>query len=88
MVVHIFKKGERGDPSNYRPVLVCCPLGKVMERIFFLFDHSYTNDLLYNYQSGFIPGHSTTFQLVDIYHQCVKHWTINKCLYFAIFENI
>lgn len=70
MVVPIFKKGERSDPSNYRPVSLCSPLGKIMERIVFknLFNYLYTNDLLYKYQSGFIPGHSTTFQLVDIYH--------------------
>ena len=70
MVVPIFKKGERSDPCNYRPVSLCSPLGKIMERIVFkkLFNYLYANDLLYKYQSGFIPGHSTTFQLVDIYH--------------------
>ena len=40
-----------------------------------LYNHFYTNNLiLYKYQSGFIPGHSTTFQLVDIYH----HFCQNK----------
>jgi hypothetical protein len=26
------------------------------------------NRLLYNFQSGFIPGYSTTHQLVELYH--------------------
>ena len=30
------------------------------------------NDLLYKYQSGFLPNHSTTFQLIDIYITFVK----------------
>ena len=70
MVVPIFKKSDRCYPSNYRPVSLGSPLGKIMERIVVknLYNHLYTNNLLYKYQSGFIPGHSTTFQLVDIYH--------------------
>ena len=41
-----------------------------MERIIFkhLYNYLHSNDLIYSHQSGFIPGHSTTFQLVDIYH--------------------
>ena len=33
-----------------------------------IYNHMYTNNLLYRYQSGFLPGHSTTFQLIDINH--------------------
>ena len=45
-------------------------MGKVFERILFkqIYNHLYINNLLYNYQSGFLPGHSTTLQLIDIYH--------------------
>ena len=41
-----------------------------MERVVFksLYNHLHSNSLLYKYQSGFVPGHSTTFQLIDIYH--------------------
>ena len=69
-VVPIFKKGERSSVSNYRPVslLSCC--SKLFERI--IFKHMYNffleNNLLYKYQSGFLPNHSTVFQLVDIFH--------------------
>ena len=69
-VIPIYKKGAKSSVTNYRPVslLSCC--GKLLERI--IFKHMYNffleNNLLYKYQSGFLPKHSTTFQLVDIYH--------------------
>ena len=69
-VVPLFKKGDKSDSSNYRPVSLSSPIGKVMERVVFknLYNHLQSNNLLYKYQSGFVPGHSTTFQLIDIYH--------------------
>ena len=33
-----------------------------------MYNYLQDNNLLYKYQSGFIPGHSTTFQLLDIYY--------------------
>ena len=69
-VIPIPKKGDASDPSINRPIALLNPLGKVMERIIFkhLYNYLHFNDLIYSHQSGFIPGHSTTFQLVDIYH--------------------
>ncbi len=42
-----------------------------MERIMFkhIYNHLYTNKLIYDRQSGFLPGHSTVYQLIDIYDQ-------------------
>jgi hypothetical protein len=46
-------------------------VGKVFERIVFkeVFNHLISNDLLYKFQSGFIPGHSTVHQLIEIYYR-------------------
>ena len=33
-----------------------------------MYNHLHSNNLLFKYQSGFRPGHSTTFQLIDIFH--------------------
>jgi len=69
-VTPLFKKGDKSEVSNYRPVslLSCC--GKLFERLVFkhLYNFFLENNLLYKYQSGFLPNHSTTFQLIDIYH--------------------
>ena len=69
-VIPIYKKRGKSSVTNYRPVslLSCC--GKLLESI--IFKHMYTffleNNLLWKYQSGFLPKHSTSFLLVDIYH--------------------
>ncbi len=45
-----------------------------MERVIFkhLFNHLSINDLIYKQQSGFLPGLSTVYQLIDIYNQICK----------------
>ena len=57
-VIPIPKKGDANDPSNHRPISLLNPLGKVMERLVFkhIYNHMHTNNLLYRYQSGFLPG--------------------------------
>ena len=67
-VTPLFKKGDKSFPSN--SVSLLSSSGKILERI--IFKHMYnflmTIELLYKYQSGFLPKHSTTYQLIDIYH--------------------
>ena len=75
-VIHvpIYKKGLASDPSNYRPISLLCYTGKLLERLVFkdIYNYLHENDNLYKYQSGFVPNHSTTFQLIDIYHQICR----------------
>lgn len=68
-VIPLFKKGCAQTPSNYRPISLLSCVGKVMERIMFKHIYNHTEQLIYNRQSGFLPGHSTVYQLIDIYHQ-------------------
>ena len=81
-VVPLFKKGDKADSSNYRPVSLSSPIGKVMELVVFknLYNHLQSNNLLHKYQSGFVPGHSTTFQLIDIYHHIWQSCDIHNIL--------
>ena len=37
------------------------------------------NNLLYKYQSGFLPHHSTFFQLIDIFHNIYAKLLIIIC---------
>jgi hypothetical protein len=70
-----FKKDDKSSPSNYRPISLLSCIGKVMERAVykytynFIFEHS----LLYAYQSGFIRGHSTVYQLLEMYHRVCQN---------------
>ena len=62
LVTSLPKKGENFLLSDYRPVALLSNVGKGMERIVFkqVYNFLLENELLYKYQSGFIPGHSTT----------------------------
>ena len=86
-VVPLFKKEENDEPFNYRPVSLTSPVGKVMERVVFkkLYNHLHSNNLLYKYQSGFVPGHSTTFQLINIYHHICQSFDNKQysCMFFC-----
>ena len=68
-----FRKGDNSSPSNYRLIalsLLSCK-GKVhvvgravfMYTYHFIFEHSF----LYAFQSGFINGNSTVYQLLELY---------------------
>ena len=86
-VIPIFKKGDKSLPSNYRPVALLSCLGKLQERIVFknLYNFLIDNNLLYKYQSGFLPYHSTVFQLIDIYHNICQAFDNNlfSCIVFC-----
>ena len=69
-VLPFYKKGDKTIPSNYRPISLQSNIGKLQERIAFksIYNHLHDNHLLYKYQSGFLPNHSTPYQLIVIYH--------------------
>ena len=73
-VLPLFKKGDPSSPCNYRPVSLLSCVSKVMERIIFkhVYNFFHKNNLFYKYQAGFLPGHSTVFQLLETYHTIVK----------------
>jgi len=65
----IYKKGEKEHCSNYRPVSLLSCIGKVLEKCVqaHVFRYITDHDLLTVSQSGFIPGDSTSFQLLSMY---------------------
>ena len=73
-VYPLFKKRDKSLVSNYHPISLLSCVGKVMERCVYkhLYKHLYFNGLLYVKQSGFLRGHSTVHQLLDLYHQIVS----------------
>ena len=54
----IHKKDDKSSPSNYRPISLLDPVGKIMERCVHkhLFNYIQDNKLLTPFQSGFVPG--------------------------------
>ena len=70
-VMPLFKKGDKSEGGNYRPVSLISCLGKAFERIIFkhVYNHIAEHSLLFEYQSGFLPGHSTVHHLLEVVHQ-------------------
>ena len=68
-VIAVFKKGDSSLPSNCRPISLICCVGKIMERVIYkhVYNYLHQNKLIYEYQSGFLPKHSTVHQLLEIY---------------------
>ncbi len=89
-VIAIFKKGDASLPSNYRPISLISCVGKVLERIVFkyIYNHLNFNQLIYKYQSGFLPKYSTVHQLLEIY-DCILNSLEQKelnCFVFCDFS--
>ena len=73
-ILPLFKNGDPSELSNYRPVSLLSCVGKIMERVIFKYVYNYfhSNGLFYKYQAGFLPGHSTVYQLIETYDSIVK----------------
>jgi hypothetical protein len=73
-LIPLFKKEDPSIASNYRPVSLLSCISKIMERIIFkhVYNYFHCNDLFYRYQAGFLPGHSTVYQLLETYHNIVQ----------------
>ena len=67
-VIPIFKKGDKTDPNNYRPISLTPLCAKLMESIIKDSITNYLNDtkFLSNSQYGFRSGRSCTTQLIEV----------------------
>lgn len=66
-VIPIFKKGSKGDPSNYRPVSLTCIFCKLLEKIIRekITLHLTQQNLLNKSQHGFMENRSTQTNLIE-----------------------
>ena len=74
-VTPIFKEGEKGDVSNYRPISILCIVARVSEKLLYNQPHQYLvqHNILYSDQWGFRSLHSTVLALID----CTDNWKLN-----------
>ena len=70
-IVPCYKKGDKQNIKNYRPVSLLPICGKIFERLIFneMFSFFLANNLLAPNQSGFKPGDSCINQLLSITHE-------------------
>ena len=73
-VVPVFKSGDPSLLTNYRPISVLPFLSKVFEKIVYncLFDFICDNNILYDYQFGFRPKHSTQQAIITLFDNITK----------------
>ncbi|MEC8567512.1 MAG: reverse transcriptase family protein, partial [Pseudomonadota bacterium] len=74
-VVPIFKKGNRSQPTNYRPIALTSSFCRILERIIskHLLHHLISNNLLLPNQFGFVPNRSSCDQLL----WCLNDWCVS-----------
>ena len=70
MITALYKKGNKQDPANYRPVSLTSIICKTMEHIMFsaIANHLEDNKILTFRQHGFRPGFSCVTQLITAVH--------------------
>ena len=68
LITAIFKKGDKSDPSNYRPISLTCIICKVLESIIYdhIVQHMVKNKLFSKSQYGFISKRAAALQLLNV----------------------
>ena len=80
-VIPIFKKGDRKEASNYRPISILSQFDKILEKLIYsrIINFIEKNDLLCENQFGFRKNSSTIFAINSIYDKFINN--IDQNLY-------
>lgn len=77
LVIPIFKKGDRRNPGNYRPVSLTSSMSRLFEKVLLnkMLEYVQINNLLSPLQFGFLPKRSSCEQLLS----CSYKWLQSYC---------
>ena len=75
-VTPLFKKGDRLQTSNYRPISLTSIISKIFEHILCsnIMKHLETNGILHHRQHGFRHNHSCETQLISLVHDLTNNY--------------
>ena len=73
-VVPVYKKGDKSDVNNYRPISLLTSISKVLERIIYnrTFRFLQSHDVFADYQFGFRENHSTSHALLSFVEKATQ----------------
>lgn len=79
-IIPIYKKGDRTDPGNYRPVSLTCITCKIMESIIRNKLQSFieNNNILRDSQHGFCKGRSCLTNLLAFFEEATKCFDVSR----------
>ena len=79
-VCPLYKKGDKTDPANYRPISLTCILCKVMEHVIAsnISRHITQHNILYELQHGFREKRSCETQLIELVEELARRLTLGK----------
>lgn len=88
-LIPVFKKGDKNKASNYRPISLLSVFAKIIEKLVYnrLFKFLSTNNMLSNFQFGFIPGRSTQnaiFESLDYLINCLDKGECTAAIFFDL----
>ena len=77
LVIPVYKKGDRSNVGNYRPVSLTSSFCRLFEAVIHakILEHIYNHDLISPHQFGFLPGRSSCNQLLT----CLEKWLHSFC---------
>ena len=73
-IVPVFKKEDKNDKTNYRPISLLPLISKLFEKVLYQQIEEFANKILSPKHCGFRTGHSTQHALLNL----LKNW--QKCL--------
>ena len=86
----IFKKKNRANITNYRPVSILSNLSKVFERCMYIQIYEYLNKILSKWQWSFRQGcsaHHSLVVMIEKWRQCLDNGGVSGALLRDIFKS-
>jgi len=74
-VIPVYKKGDKSQPGNYRPISLLSVFDKVLEKLMCqrLCDFLQLHNILYEFQFGFRKHHSTVLAIMEVIDNIYQH---------------
>lgn len=74
-VVPIYKKGDHSHITNYRPISLIPTVIKILEKLIYnrVYNYLDKHEILYKYQFGFRPNHSTSLAVLEVVDYCYQN---------------